>query len=76
MEVSDQIPVSREDSVKVRLIDVDPKTDKPEKGIITWQVELPAESRKELSFEFQVEYPANADLQNASELVRQIDFAM
>jgi hypothetical protein len=68
--------VSREESVKVRLVDVDPKTDKPEKGILRWQVDLPPRESRTLRFEFQVEYPEHAGLGNARELVRQIDFSM
>jgi uncharacterized protein (TIGR02231 family) len=76
IEISDQIPVSREEAVKVRLVHVNPKTEKPQKGIITWFLKLPAKSKHKLTFEFQVEYPANASLGNAEELERQIDFAM
>jgi len=73
--VSDQVPVPREDSVKVKVIDVTPKTAKPERGIITWQVELAPKTTRDLKFEFQVDYPANANLGNASELERQVDYA-
>ncbi len=60
VEVRDQVPVSQSADVKVKVVQVNPRADQMEKGVMTWNVPLKAGEEKELAFEFQLEYPPEA----------------
>lgn len=72
VSISDQIPVSQSDQIKVKLSTMEPKTEKLNKGIMTWDVELDPMEKKTLYFEFEIEYPENIYLDNAMELEKQL----
>jgi|GEM_PF-6369478 len=72
IEISDQVPVSQNDSIKVKITDIDPKIEKTEKGILKWNVVLKPMEKKILYFEFEIEYPSNIILDNADEIEKQL----
>lgn len=72
IEISDQIPVSQDATVKVKLLNTDPNPGKTEKGIITWPLRFDAGEAKTIHFEFQVEYPETVQLRRARQLEEQI----
>ncbi len=58
IDVHDQIPVSKNEDVKVRLDQVSPKPDKVDDlNRMLWQVGLAAIADKEISYRFVVDYP-------------------
>jgi uncharacterized protein (TIGR02231 family) len=59
----DQIPVPQDEEIKVTLgqLNLQP-TEKTEQGIISWEVKLPPREKKEVRFEYLVEYPENRQL--------------
>jgi uncharacterized protein (TIGR02231 family) len=73
IDVSDQIPVSQNSSIKVRMNTNDPKPDRIDKGVLTWKVSMAANEKKTIYFEFEMEYPTEANLNNFKELKKQID---
>ena len=72
VEVRDQVPVSQDNRIKVKVLGVEPRTGEADKGIITWTVDLAPGESKELRFEFRVDYPAGIYIGNAEALEKQI----
>jgi len=73
VEVSDQVPVSQDNRVRVKLMGVEPKTSPPDKGIITWKVGLEPGASQELTFEFQMDYPAGVHFAYPAALEEEIE---
>jgi uncharacterized protein (TIGR02231 family) len=64
LEIHDQMPVSRHESIKVRLESVDPKpTEQSEMNELTWKLSLEPGAKQIVRFDFSVEHPR--DLQVA-----------
>lgn len=67
--VRDQIPVSEDDDIKVRLDSIIPSenTEKKEEelpgGTLEWKVKLPARSKGQIEFSFTVSYGKDVDVQ-------------
>jgi len=63
VELSDHLPVSELDDVKVEFEDSVTKGGqvRPEEGIITWKVEVPAAGKKSVNLAFHVEVPGSYD---------------
>jgi Domain of unknown function (DUF4139) len=72
IEIRDQIPVSQNDSIKVKINTIDPKTDKIDNGIITWKINLNPSEKKTLYFEFEIEYPKDVKIDKTMDLEKQI----
>lgn len=61
--VRDQMPVSRDEQIKVKLESADPKPAEIDKlNRIEWKVALPAGGKHTIRFEFTVEYPQAMDV--------------
>lgn len=73
IDVSDQIPVSQNNSIKIKLAAIDPKIDKNDKGVLTWKIEVNPSEKKSLYFEFEIEYPKDFELKNAVEIERYLE---
>lgn len=60
--VLDQIPITQDDRIDVKLQDINPdpqfKSDDEEKGILRWVMDLQPGEKKELSFKYEIKYPA------------------
>jgi uncharacterized protein (TIGR02231 family) len=56
--IYDQVPVSRNEDIKIRLQDTQPKpTEVSDLNIMKWEFDQPAQSKREIPFTFVVEYP-------------------
>ena len=73
VEVSDQIPVSQNSAIKVKLTSNDPKADKIDKGILTWFVKLGSNEKRTVYFEFEMEYPSDYEIKNFDQIEKQLE---
>lgn len=55
--VYDQLPVSRHESIKVKLLKANVTPEEEDLGILKWTLDLASREKKELRFSFQVEHP-------------------
>lgn len=61
VEVSDQLPVSRNSKIEVKDVVLQPPAArKAETGILTWSLTLGPQEKKEISIDFVIEYPKDA----------------
>lgn len=62
--VRDQIPLSRHESIKVKLEEVEPKENKLD-GLnrLKWEIKLSDKEKKKISYEFFIEYPRDMNVQ-------------
>ena len=62
--IIDQIPVSQDSRIKVKLLEMsDEPTEEIEQGIIKWRFDLLPKEKKELNFSFSIEYPRGVRIQ-------------
>jgi uncharacterized protein (TIGR02231 family) len=67
--IFDQLPVPRDESIKVRLQDAQPKpTEQNELNILKWELDLPAQSKREIPFTFTLEHPRDISVSGLGEL--------
>ncbi|MEE9555588.1 MAG: mucoidy inhibitor MuiA family protein [candidate division Zixibacteria bacterium] len=61
--ILDQIPVSRDDRIDVKLKDISPdpqyKADDEQKGILRWILDMKAGEKNQLSFNYEVKFPSD-----------------
>lgn len=57
IQVSDRIPHSRNEQIKVKLIKVTPQIQLGELGRLGWELDLPANSKTEINYQFSIEHP-------------------
>jgi len=57
LTLTEQLPVSRNEQIKVRLTRSNPQIQLGEMGILEWDVTLPAQERREIYYQFTVEHP-------------------
>ncbi|AVH69069.1 mucoidy inhibitor MuiA family protein [Nostoc sp. 'Lobaria pulmonaria (5183) cyanobiont'] len=57
LKLTEQLPVSRNEQIKVRLNRSNPQIQLAEMGILEWLLTLPAQERREIYYQFNVEYP-------------------
>ncbi|MFN6463199.1 MAG: mucoidy inhibitor MuiA family protein [Nostoc sp. DedVER02] len=57
LKVTEQLPVSRNEQIKVRLSRSNPQIQLGEMGILEWQLTLPAQEKREIYYQFNVEHP-------------------
>ncbi len=62
LKLTEQLPVSRHESIKVRLNRTNPGVQPTDLGLLEWAVSLPSHARRELYYQFVVEYPAEVNL--------------
>ena len=53
----EQLPVSRNEQIKVRLTLANPKIQQGEMGLLEWTIDLPPQGKQEVFYQFVVEYP-------------------
>ncbi|MGE5658446.1 MAG: mucoidy inhibitor MuiA family protein [Actinomycetota bacterium] len=53
----EQLPVSRDEQIKVRLTLINPKIQQGEMGLLEWSIDLPPQAKQEVYYQFVVEYP-------------------
>ncbi|MBN3951748.1 MAG: mucoidy inhibitor MuiA family protein [Nostoc sp.] len=57
LKLTEQLPVSRNEQIKVRLSRSNPQIQLGEMGILEWQLTLPPQERREVYYQFNVEHP-------------------
>ncbi|MEH2348366.1 MAG: mucoidy inhibitor MuiA family protein [Nostoc sp.] len=57
LKVTEQLPVSRNEQIKVRLSRSNPQIQLGEMGILEWQLTLPPQERRDIYYQFNVEHP-------------------
>jgi uncharacterized protein (TIGR02231 family) len=56
LELTEQIPHSRSEQIKVKLIKATPQIPLGEMGILTWSLDLPANGKLEIYYEYTIEH--------------------
>lgn len=63
IEVMDQLPISQNDKIDVKDVNIQPaQAKKNEKGILTWKLALAPQEKKEITIDFTIEYPKDATI--------------
>nr|WP_225225906.1 mucoidy inhibitor MuiA family protein [Komarekiella delphini-convector] len=57
LKLTEQLPISRTEQIKVRLIRSNPQIQLGEMGILEWELTLPPQERREVYYQFAVEHP-------------------
>ncbi len=57
LTLTEQLPVSRNEQIKVRLTRTNPQIQLGEMGILEWELTLPAAEKREIYYQFTVEHP-------------------
>ncbi|MFN6536849.1 MAG: mucoidy inhibitor MuiA family protein [Nostoc sp. EkiNYC01] len=57
LKVTEQLPVSRNEQIKVRLIRTNPQIQLGEMGILEWELTFAPQERREIYYQFNVEHP-------------------
>jgi len=57
LSLKEQLPVSRNEQIKVRLTLSNPKILPGEMGVLEWEISLPPQAKQELYYQFVVEHP-------------------
>ncbi|MEM7759157.1 MAG: mucoidy inhibitor MuiA family protein, partial [Cyanobacteria bacterium P01_A01_bin.40] len=57
LKLTEQLPVSRDERIKVRLIQSEPKIKLGEMGVLEWMVTLAAGEQQAIDYQFTLEYP-------------------
>lgn len=59
LKLTEQIPKSRHEQIKVKLIRSNPQIQVGEMGILEWVLGLAPQGKQEIFYQFAVEHPAN-----------------
>ena len=62
LKLTEQLPVSRDENLKVRLVQAEPKIKLGEMGVMEWSLTLPEAGQQEINYQFTLEYPAEVSL--------------
>ena len=63
IELVDQLPISQNDKIEIKDVNIQPaQAKKDEKGILTWKLTLAAQEKKEITIDFTIEYPKDANI--------------
>ncbi|MDF0554660.1 mucoidy inhibitor MuiA family protein [Kamptonema sp. UHCC 0994] len=62
LTLKEQLPVSRNEQIKVRLTLTNPKVQVGEMGLLEWVIELPPQGKQELYYQFVVENPPDLNV--------------
>lgn len=62
LKLYDQIPLSKNEDLKVKVIDLAGADLDAESGFLSWDLELPAESSKEIEFKYELKYPSDMQI--------------
>ncbi|MBR8835392.1 MAG: mucoidy inhibitor MuiA family protein [Stigonema ocellatum SAG 48.90 = DSM 106950] len=57
VRLTEQLPVSRNEQIKVRLVRSNPQIQLGEMGILDWTFTLPPQARQEIYYQFTIEHP-------------------
>ncbi|MBD3560792.1 mucoidy inhibitor MuiA family protein, partial [Planktothrix sp. FACHB-1355] len=62
LKLTEQLPVSRNEQVKVHLTQSNPKIQPGEMGLLQWSLTLPPQSKQEIYYQFTVEHPPSLSI--------------
>ena len=62
IKLLEQLPVSRNEQIKVRLIQTEPKIKLGEMGVLEWHLTLLEGTKQELNYQFTLEYPPEVSI--------------
>jgi uncharacterized protein (TIGR02231 family) len=62
LTLTEQLPVSRNEQIKVRLTRTNPQIEIGEMGMLEWSLTLPPQSKQELYYQFTVEHPPDINV--------------
>jgi uncharacterized protein (TIGR02231 family) len=63
IELMDQLPISQNDKIEIKDINIQPaQSKKDDKGILTWKLTLAPQEKKEITIDFTIEYPKDATI--------------
>lgn len=57
LNLKEQLPVSRDERIKVRLTQTNPKIQLGEMGLLAWQMDLSPQDKQDIYYQFVVEHP-------------------
>jgi uncharacterized protein (TIGR02231 family) len=63
IQINDQIPHSRNEQIKVKLIKIAPQIQPGELGRLAWELDLPPNQKTEIYYQFSIEHPENIQVQ-------------
>jgi uncharacterized protein (TIGR02231 family) len=63
IQINDQIPHSRTEQVKVKILKISPQIQPGELGRLVWELDLPAQGKTEINYQFSIEHPEGVSVQ-------------
>ncbi len=63
IQINDQIPHSRTEQVKVKILKISPQIQPGELGRLIWELDLPANSKAQIDYQFSIEHPEGVRVQ-------------
>jgi uncharacterized protein (TIGR02231 family) len=63
IQISDLIPHSRTEQIKVKLMKINPQIQLGELGRLVWNLDLPANKKTEITYQFSIEHPEGIQVQ-------------
>ncbi|WP_309742956.1 DUF4139 domain-containing protein, partial [Chamaesiphon sp. OTE_20_metabat_361] len=63
IQINDQIPHSRTEQIKVKLLKISPQIQPGELGRLVWELNLPANGKMEINYQFSIEHPEGVQVQ-------------
>jgi uncharacterized protein (TIGR02231 family) len=63
IQINDQIPHSRTEQVKVKVLKISPQIQPGELGRLVWELDLPAQGKTEINYQFSIEHPEGVRVQ-------------
>ena len=62
LKLTEQLPVSRDERIRVRLIQAEPKIKLGEMGVLQWSITLAEGGKQEINYQFILEYPPEVSI--------------
>ena len=63
IQINDQIPHSRTEQIKIKLLKITPQIQPGELGRLVWELDLPANGKTEINYQFSIEHPEGIRVQ-------------
>ncbi|NJR32549.1 MAG: DUF4139 domain-containing protein, partial [Chamaesiphon sp. CSU_1_12] len=63
IQISDLIPHSRTEQIKVKMLKIAPQIQPGELGRLVWELDLPANKKTEITYQFSIEHPEGVRVQ-------------
>jgi uncharacterized protein (TIGR02231 family) len=63
IQINDQIPHSRSEQIKIKMLKITPQIQPGELGILVWELDLPANGKIEINYQFSIEHPEGIQTQ-------------